>query len=109
MTEVRYEPESALFGGEDGLDFYRAITELWRASVKDGGYIAYESGLGQHEAVKALVVFAADGTGTIELVEQAGGSAQRVYGEIRGDMREIKFPYHSPCYCIAVQHGGMLL
>ena len=55
MTEVRYEPESALFGGEDGLDFYRAVTELWKASIKDGGYIAYEFGLGQHDAVKDIL------------------------------------------------------
>ncbi|MBO7473304.1 MAG: peptide chain release factor N(5)-glutamine methyltransferase [Ruminococcus sp.] len=55
MIEVRYEPESALFGGEDGLDFYRAVTELWKASIKDGGFIAYEFGFGQHDAVKDIL------------------------------------------------------
>ena len=55
MTEVRHEPESALFGGEDGLDFYRVITEVWKSSVKDDGYIVYEFGLEQHDAVKAIL------------------------------------------------------
>ncbi|WP_028517820.1 peptide chain release factor N(5)-glutamine methyltransferase [Ruminococcus flavefaciens] len=55
QTEVRYEPESALFGGEDGLGFYRAMTELWKTSVKDGGFIAYEFGMGQHDDVKAIL------------------------------------------------------
>lgn len=55
MIEVRYEPESALFGGEDGLDFYRVVTELWKASIKDGGFIAYEFGFGQHDAVKDIL------------------------------------------------------
>ena len=55
MTEVRYEPESALFGGEDGLNFYRSITELWKASINEGGYIVYEFGFGQHDAVKDIL------------------------------------------------------
>lgn len=73
MTEVRFEPENALFGGEDGLDFYRSMTELWKPSIKDGGYIAYEYGMGQHDDVKAIleengftdVVFRCDGGGII--------------------------------------------
>lgn len=51
MTEVRHEPQSALFGGEDGLDFYRAITAVWKHSLRIGGVLAYEFGMGQHEAV----------------------------------------------------------
>lgn len=51
MTEVRHEPQSALFGGEDGLDFYRAITAVWKHSLRIGGILAYEFGMGQHEAV----------------------------------------------------------
>ena len=36
-----YEPHMALFGGEDGLDFYRAITENYRHHLKPGGYLCY--------------------------------------------------------------------
>lgn len=71
MTEVRYEPESALFGGEDGLDFYRAITKLWKSSVKNGGYIAYEFGMGQHDAVKDILE--ENGFTDVELRRDGGG------------------------------------
>ena len=71
MTEVRHEPESALFGGEDGLDFYRAMTRLWKASIKNGGYIAYEFGMGQHDAVKDILE--KNGFGDVELKRDGGG------------------------------------
>ena len=32
-----YEPHLALFGGEDGLDFYRSIADKYRAALKPGG------------------------------------------------------------------------
>ena len=55
QREVSFEPESALFGGSDGLDFYRKITKIWRNSLKDRGFIAYEFGMGQHEAVSRIL------------------------------------------------------
>ena len=39
-----YEPHMALFGGQDGLDFYRAITANYRHILKPGGYLCYEFG-----------------------------------------------------------------
>ena len=40
----RYEPETALFAGEDGLDFYRRITAKAREYLRDKGLLAYEIG-----------------------------------------------------------------
>ena len=71
QTEVTHEPPSALFGGEDGLGFYRAITELWNISVKDGGFIAYEFGMGQHDAVKDILEN--NGFADVELRRDGGG------------------------------------
>ena len=54
--EVTFEPASALFGGNDGLGFYRAISSLWRSKIKNGGFIAYEFGMGQHDEVKNILL-----------------------------------------------------
>ena len=49
--EVRREPEMALLGGEDGLDFYRRFSGEVEAHLKPGGYAMFEVGMGQAEAV----------------------------------------------------------
>lgn len=46
-----YEPSLALFGGEDGLDFYRSITQNFTAALKPGGFLCFEFGMGQGDAV----------------------------------------------------------
>ena len=46
-----YEPHLALHGGEDGLDFYRAIVKNYTPALKPGGYICFEFGMGQGDAV----------------------------------------------------------
>ena len=50
-----YEPHMALFGGTDGLDFYRAITKNFRELLKPGGFLCYEFGMGQGDAVCAIL------------------------------------------------------
>ena len=54
QTEVRREPRTALFGGEDGLLFYRAIASIWLPRLKHGGAAAVEVGEGQAARVSAL-------------------------------------------------------
>lgn len=46
-----YEPHLALFGGEDGLDFYRAIARNYAQALKPGGYLCFEFGMGQGDGV----------------------------------------------------------
>ena len=46
-----YEPHMALYGGEDGLDFYRAIAENFTRALRPGGYMCLEFGMGQGDAV----------------------------------------------------------
>ena len=48
---ARYEPRLALHGGSDGLDFYRAIAEDFSAALKPRGYLCFEFGMGQGDAV----------------------------------------------------------
>ena len=49
--EVQSEPQIALDGGEDGLDFYRIIAKEGYKYVKSGGYILVEIGYNQKENV----------------------------------------------------------
>jgi len=52
--EVRREPRLALDGGEDGLDFYRAIIEEAPAFIKPGGLLFFEIGFDQAADVTAI-------------------------------------------------------
>lgn len=55
MPEVLAEPELALFGGEDGLDFYRRISREAGAYLNEGGCLLFEIGWLQKDAVSALL------------------------------------------------------
>ena len=55
QTEVSYEPETALAGGADGLNFYRAIIEKYTPRLKNGGVMAFEVGINQAEDVAQLM------------------------------------------------------
>lgn len=50
-----YEPHSALDGGEDGLDFYRAIIKYWTVTLRPNGQLMFEVGEGQADTVKQLL------------------------------------------------------
>ena len=50
-----YEPIWALDGGEDGLDFYRAIVENWLPSLRSGGALMFEVGEEQAGPVKEIM------------------------------------------------------
>lgn len=54
QAEVGYEPGLALYGGEDGLLFYRGIADLWSPVLREGGLIAVEIGEQQGESVAAI-------------------------------------------------------
>ncbi len=54
QPEVTHEPETALFGGDDGLDYYRRMVPLWGAKLNPGGMLAAEIGMGQHEDVTRI-------------------------------------------------------
>ena len=51
---VNYEPHVALFGGEDGLKFYRVIFENAPQVLKEKAMMAFEMGYNQKEALSAL-------------------------------------------------------
>lgn len=56
QREVQKEPSMALFGGEDGLLFYREITRLWRPFLSTKGLLYYEVGIHQADTVKEILL-----------------------------------------------------
>ncbi|MGI6607772.1 MAG: peptide chain release factor N(5)-glutamine methyltransferase [Erysipelotrichaceae bacterium] len=50
-----FEPHLALFGGEDGLLFYRSVFENARKVLKDKSIMAFEIGFDKKEALEKLV------------------------------------------------------
>lgn len=54
QPEVQFEPEVALNGGKDGLDFYYLIAELSKELLNGKGFVAVEIGIGQSENVNRI-------------------------------------------------------
>ncbi len=75
-----FEPHSALFGGEDGLDFYRAVTHGWKSALTENGRMYFEVGAGQADAVAGLM--RGEGFGDIQILPDTQGIPRVVYGTI---------------------------
>ena len=55
QSEVRSDPEMALFGGEDGLEFYRILAKEAKEHLREHGCIVLEIGSTQAQAVCELL------------------------------------------------------
>ncbi|MBA2705512.1 MAG: peptide chain release factor N(5)-glutamine methyltransferase [Blastocatellia bacterium] len=56
QREVRdFEPRAALIAGEDGLSVIRRLLIESREYLKSGGFLIFEMGFDQHDAVKQLI------------------------------------------------------
>ena len=73
--EVLLEPHRALDGGEDGLVFYRAITERAKNVLKTNGFVLYEVGIGQADDVAAI--------------GEKNGFAAEIYPDLSGIPRAV--------------------
>lgn len=54
MKEVEFEPKTALYGGTDGLDFYRALLSEYPKKLAKNGLFAVEIGMGEEDAVAEM-------------------------------------------------------
>lgn len=80
-TSVKdYEPHLALDGGEDGLDFYRSISEKWKEALAPGGRLYFEVGIGQADSV--LRIMRAQGFGDIQVVKDHHDIPRVVFGTL---------------------------
>ena len=73
-----FEPHDALDGGEDGLDFYRAVSSLWREALHTGGMLFFEVGIGQADDV--LRTMRSFGFGDLEITPDPAGIPRVVQG-----------------------------
>lgn len=79
-----YEPHMALDGGEDGLDFYRAISENWREALHPGARLYFEVGIGQADSV--LRIMRRQGFGELEIVPDTADIPRVVYGTLYNEI-----------------------
>lgn len=83
--ELAFEPRRALDGGNDGLIFYRSITQTAALLLPPGGILLYEVGIGEAADVAALGA--------------AQGFSAEVYRDLAGIDRAVllrKLPLASP-------------
>lgn len=78
QREVTFEPKEALFGGEDGFDYYRSIVRLWKNRLKPGGVMMFEIGAGQEDEVMEIMIQA--GLKNVRAKRDMAGINRCVYG-----------------------------
>ncbi|HQD41174.1 MAG TPA: HemK family protein methyltransferase, partial [Bacillota bacterium] len=79
QREVRHEPTHALYGGADGLDFYKRIAADSSRHIIRGGLLAVEIGHDQAEAVQSILDQTGAYTG-IEVIKDLAGRDRVVLG-----------------------------
>lgn len=53
--ETRFEPKTALLGGQDGMLFYKAIVKEYKNSLTKGGMLAFEVGINEDRKVAEIL------------------------------------------------------
>jgi release factor glutamine methyltransferase len=75
-----FEPHGALYGGEDGLDFYRKITENAISRLSKVGVLIFEIGYDQGDEV--MDIMKRNGFKGIQLLRDLSGRPRVVFGEL---------------------------
>mgnify|MGYP002626318557 FL=1 len=79
QTEVKHEPALALAGGEDGLRYYRTITNLWKNILKSGGLLAYE--IGETQAHSVSEIMKTHAFRNVRTIQDLAGNDRVILGE----------------------------
>lgn len=81
QKEVTFDPENALFTSDsEGLEFYEKITKEAPKILKKNGFLIYELGLGQTEAVKKVL---SEGFYGIEILKDLAGIDRVILGQLK--------------------------
>lgn len=68
--EIFAEPKAAFVGGEDGCDFYRILTPMYKGVIDKDGFIAYEIGYDQADTLRSI---AGENGMSCEIIRDLGG------------------------------------
>lgn len=81
QDEVKFEPEIALNGGVDGLDFYKAITKNFKSLLKHNGDICFEVGIRQ--SFDVMKILKSNGFYDIKIAKDINDIDRVVYGKLK--------------------------
>lgn len=79
--ETSFEPDTALYGGEDGLLFYRKIANDYKKHINPGGMLAFEVGFSSADAVADIMKSA--GFSNITIKNDLSGIQRVVFGTLK--------------------------
>ena len=80
-TEVMHEPSLALFAEENGLAVYRKIIEEAPKYLSENGYLMFELGINEADAVKTMME---KGFKSIEIIKDMAGIDRVIIGIYQG-------------------------
>ena len=69
--EIFHEPKEAFVGGDDGGDFYRHLTPIYKNFIAENGFIAYEIGYDQADLLRKI---AENHSMTCEILKDLSGN-----------------------------------
>ena len=81
LSVAGHEPVVALDGGDDGLDFYRAVAALWKDILCDDGILAFECGIGQAKDVAEIMLD--NGFGNIKILKDTLDIERVIIGRVK--------------------------
>lgn len=79
--DLRFEPQSALVPGKTGLEAYEAMVPAGKKCLKDGGWLLFEHGFDQDQALADLLKY--HGYSDIQTIEDLAGQPRVTVGKLK--------------------------